>query len=102
MISPALCRAARAMLAWNQTELARAAGIGRSTVISYETLGRETQPQHVDAIERALRAAGIDIIADDDGRPAGVRFATRGGRLPHQRDAGSDIRPRHGCGADCA
>ena len=41
MITPAQCRAARALLEWNQQELARKARVGVVTVHQFESAGVE-------------------------------------------------------------
>ncbi|MEN3952717.1 helix-turn-helix domain-containing protein [Iodidimonas sp. SYSU 1G8] len=73
-IEPAQCRAARGLLNWNQEDLARHAGVSRSTVREFEAghheLHRATEAQLV----RALEDAGVClIVADDQG--VGVRMA---------------------------
>jgi transcriptional regulator with XRE-family HTH domain len=77
MFTPQTCRAARALLDWSQPELAKRAGIGRSTVINFEKGHRATAPANADAMERALRAAGIEF---QDGDSPGVRL-----RKPQRR-----------------
>ncbi len=73
-IEPAQCRAARGLLNWNQEDLARQAGISRSTVREFEAghheLHRATEAQ----LLRALDEAGVRLIAADD-EGAGVRMA---------------------------
>lgn len=81
-MTPARCRGARAMLDWTQAKLAEAAGVGVSTVTSFERSWRCNYPDTIQAIQRALEAAGIDFIAENDGGP-GVRF--RKGRMTSPR-----------------
>jgi len=57
-----------------QTELARAAGVGQSTVIDFERARRTVAEPSVQAIRSALEAAGIEFVNSD--RP-GVRLARR-------------------------
>jgi transcriptional regulator with XRE-family HTH domain len=79
-ITPETCRAARALLGWNQATLAAEAGVSVVTVKSYE-LGKTTPiPITLDAFARALGAAGVELIADDDEKGAGVRFSQPRGR----------------------
>jgi DNA-binding XRE family transcriptional regulator len=59
---PATCRAARALLAWTQEDLAHAAGVCRSTVREFEKGHHELQRASEDAITDALKAQGIQFI----------------------------------------
>lgn len=61
------------MLGWTQGELADAASVSRATVLEFERGGRLPHPNNVDAIRRALEAAGITFL-NDDGRGPGVRY----------------------------
>ena len=60
-----LSRAARAMLNnMTQAELARRAGVGLGTLVSYEAGTRATSPELVARIRSALEAAGVIFRAD--------------------------------------
>lgn len=73
MLSPALCRAARALLDMSQTQLAQAAGVGLSTVVGFEKGRTVPMAANLAAIEAALRAAGVMFIRAGEGSPcAGV------------------------------
>lgn len=69
---PEQCRAARGLLDWTQEELARRAGVSRSTIRDFESgrheLHRATEAQVVKAIEEG----GVLLIASDEAGP-GVR-----------------------------
>ncbi len=67
------CRAARAMLDMTQPQLAKAAGIGLSTVVDFERGRRAVAPATVAAIRAALEAAGVAFIPANHGGP-GVRL----------------------------
>lgn len=56
-----------------QTELAKAAGLGPSTVIDFEKERRVVSDQARAAIKAALEAAGVEFIPED-GRGVGVRL----------------------------
>src|SRR5438045_639252 len=56
---PAQCRAARALLDLSQTELARAAGLGLSTVVDFEKRRRKVSIDAVKTMQLALERAGI-------------------------------------------
>lgn len=74
LFSPEQCRAARAMLNLSQTGLAKAAGVGRSTVADYERGARVPNPENLAALRRALKAAGVIFVAADDVAGPGVRL----------------------------
>lgn len=78
MITPAQCKAARALLGWNQRDLADAANISLSTVCDFEIGHRKPIARNRDAILDALSKAGIVFIAAGEGtEPAdgpGVRL----------------------------
>ena len=71
-------KAARALLAWSQADLANRSGISEPTVARLEAAdgelgGREDTTQRLRA---AIEAAGVEFI-DENGGGAGVRLKTR-------------------------
>ena len=78
-MTPQHSRAARSWLGWSQTELARRAKVSLSTVRDYETARRNPIPNNVEAMRRAIEEAGIELVFDQDGKPAGILL--RGARL---------------------
>jgi len=72
-MTPAQCRAARALLDWTQVKLADAAGVGVSIVTSFERSWRCNYPDKIQAIQGAVESAGIEFI-DENGSGAGVKF----------------------------
>ncbi len=62
LLTPEMCRAARALLNWKAHQLATAAGLGLTTVKRFET-GGIVRPGSVKAMRQALQAAGIEFIA---------------------------------------
>ncbi len=66
-MTPAQCRAARALLDMTQTELAEAASLGLSTVVDFENERREVSPTAVEKIRRALEGTGIDFLPENGG-----------------------------------
>jgi DNA-binding transcriptional regulator YiaG len=71
-MSPAQSRAARALLALNQSNLARMAGLGLSTVVDFEKGRRQVSSEAVKAMRAALEEAGIEFI-DENGGGEGLR-----------------------------
>jgi predicted nucleotidyltransferase len=61
-LTPATCRAGRALLGISQAELARRAGLSRLTVADFERAARMPIPANLAAIRSALEAAGIDLL----------------------------------------
>jgi transcriptional regulator with XRE-family HTH domain len=70
-MTPAQCKAARALLGWSQTRLAEAAGLGRSTVTDLELGSREVSDELVAKLLAALERAGVEFI---NGKRQGVRL----------------------------
>ncbi len=66
MITPAQCRAARALLDWNQRRLADAAGVGINTLRDFEGDKRKPINNNLIAIAAALEAHGIRLVNADD------------------------------------
>ena len=78
-ITPAQCRAARALLNWSPERLALAAQHAAETVALYETGTTSTDTEVADALQRALETGGIRFIDADQTSAAGgvgVRLLT--------------------------
>jgi transcriptional regulator with XRE-family HTH domain len=58
-VTPAQCRAARALLDMTQSELAAAAGLGLSTIVDFEKGRRQVSNNGIRAIQSALERAGL-------------------------------------------
>ena len=69
-MTPSQCRGARGLLDWSQTDLARAAGVGLSTVYDFEKDRRSVSREKVQAIRIALEVAGVMF----DGGNGGVKL----------------------------
>jgi len=65
MITPAQCRAARALLDWNQQDLAKAAHLGLSTIRDFENGRRVPTHNNLRGIKLALEEAGV-IIGEEN------------------------------------
>ena len=72
-MTPAQCRAARALIAWSQTMLADQAHLGLSTVRDFEKGRRMPSYNNLLAIKLALEEAGVIFLAEEDEGP-GVRL----------------------------
>lgn len=73
IMTPAQCRAARALLDITQPQLATAAGVGLSTVVDFEKQRRQVADDSVRSIRAALETAGV-IFVDENGEGPGVRL----------------------------
>jgi transcriptional regulator with XRE-family HTH domain len=75
MMTPAQCRAARALLDWSQQQLAVAAKIGNATIRNFE--GGKSTPQNatLDVLQRALESAGVEFTNGDE---PGVKLKAKG------------------------
>ncbi|WP_290689414.1 MULTISPECIES: helix-turn-helix domain-containing protein [unclassified Haematobacter] len=72
-MTPAQCRAARALLGMEQSELSTLSGVARATVIDFEKGDRSPRTSTIEAIRDALEAAGIEFIPENGGG-AGLRL----------------------------
>src|ERR1700744_4616557 len=61
-LTPKHVRAARALLAWSQQDLAKAAGVATSTVADFERGSRTPVANNAQAIRNALEAAKIRFM----------------------------------------
>ncbi len=72
-ITPAQCRAARALLAWSQGDLEASSGVARKTIADFEREAREPYCRTLDAIRTTMEAVGVEFIPENGGG-AGVRL----------------------------
>jgi len=75
ILHPVQCRMARAALGMGVRELAAAAKVSVDTVARFER-GEDLKERTIDALQRALEAAGINLIDENGGGP-GVRLRKR-------------------------
>lgn len=73
MLTPAQCRAARGLIDWSQSELAKRAGVGIVTIRQLEAGVHAPRRSTLDVVRRALEAAGVEFI-DENGGGAGLRL----------------------------
>ncbi len=92
-MTPAQLRAARALLDWSVDTLAARAGLSPEAVLAAES-GRPASPADLDALEKALRAGGVEPVGADGGGE-GVRFQRAGtagdqGLTPDELNSAND------------
>lgn len=73
-ITPAQCRAARALLRWSQNELAERAKVGKQTLADFEREAREPYDRTLADIVAVIEEAGVEFIGTREGGGIGVRF----------------------------
>ena len=76
-LSPAQCRAARALIGWSQSRLAQVAKVAPATIATFETGKRIPYDRTLDDLRDALTAAGVVFLDKGAERAggAGVRLA---------------------------
>ena len=67
-MTPAQCRAARALAGLSQSQLADAAGVVKSVVWEFENGKRATSPESIVAMRAALETLGVSLL--DEGAPS--------------------------------
>jgi transcriptional regulator with XRE-family HTH domain len=79
MITSDQIRAARGLIRWSARQLAEKAGLSLPTIQRIEAADGipPTSAKPLDAIQRALEAAGIAFVPENGGGP-GVRFRKSG------------------------
>jgi transcriptional regulator with XRE-family HTH domain len=76
MLTPAQLRAARASLGWSRDQLAAKSDTAAMTVRAFESRGSDPKRSTLLAWSRAIEAAGVRLIDDDEQGGAGVRLKT--------------------------
>ncbi|QGA57011.1 helix-turn-helix transcriptional regulator [Brucella sp. 2280] len=76
VISPAQCRAARALLGWSQDELARVSKVSKATLANFELDKRTPYDRTLADLQRAFEVAGVVFMAEGEliAGGAGVRL----------------------------
>ncbi|WP_345741344.1 helix-turn-helix transcriptional regulator [Phaeobacter inhibens] len=70
-MTPAQCRAARALISMTQPQLAKAADVGLSTVVDFEKERRKVSDTSIKSLLSALEESGVVFISEN-GSGAGV------------------------------
>ena len=81
IFTPVQCRMARAALGWGVREIARKAKVSVDTVARFER-GDELKERTIDALQRALEAAGVEFTNGDQ---PGVRLTKAAAALRRQK-----------------
>lgn len=78
-LSPAQCRAARALLGWSQDQLSEASKVAKATIANFEAGKRSPYDRTLADVQRALDDAGILFLAADENVTGGdgVRLKTK-------------------------
>lgn len=108
-LSPAQCRAARALLGWTQKELESKSGVNLKTIADFERAARTPFARTIRDIVEALEAAGIKLLAPEEGVHGqgvvlawGVEPAPRQGGEEEEAGANRSRRTRQSGAADPA
>jgi transcriptional regulator with XRE-family HTH domain len=72
-ISPAQCRAARALINWSQDKLAAESKVAKATIANFEANRRSPYERTLADLREALEVAGVEFIPENGGGP-GVRL----------------------------
>ncbi|MEP9348801.1 helix-turn-helix transcriptional regulator [Xanthobacter sp. KR7-225] len=72
-LTPAQCRAARALIDWSREDLSRHAGVAVRTISDFEAGRRDPINATMTSMRSALEAAGVEFIPENGGG-SGVRF----------------------------
>ena len=73
-VTPAQCRAARALIDWTQDDLSRAAEVGSVTIRQFERGATEPRRAILAALRHALEQAGVRFVGANKGGGPGVRL----------------------------
>lgn len=79
-ISPAQCRAARALLNWSQTDLETKAGVARKTLADFEGGKRKPYERTLAEIRATLEKAGVVLLASGETKAGGAGVRLKKGR----------------------
>ena len=86
VLSPAQCRAARAMLEWSREDLALRSGVSRPTLADFETDKRKPYDRTLADVQRCFESAGLEFIPENGGG-AGIRFRERKDALKQTQES---------------
>ena len=92
-ITPATCRAARGLLDWTQSDLAKAANVSLTALRGFEAGRSIPVPNNLAAIVRALEGEGIEFL---DGAAPGVRLRVQPAKTENEADNPMPSQNRNG------
>lgn len=90
MITPAQCRAARALLDWPRERLASESRIGLRSIVDFERSARAPRYVTLDALRRALEKAGVEFTNSDQPGVKLIKSAKGAEEISRQIDALED------------
>jgi hypothetical protein len=73
-VSPAQCRAARALLRWSQDELHQRSKVAQRTIADFERAARRPFERTLNDLQEALEAGGVVFLPENGEWGEGVRF----------------------------
>ena len=75
-LTPRLCRAARALAGFDQSALAEASGVSKSTIGAFEIKDESARLTKMNnrAVVEAFERAGLEFLSSEGDGGAGVRF----------------------------
>ena len=75
MLTPSQVRAARALLGWSRSRLAKESGVAYGTLTDYENRKTRMLSDSMGKLIRAFDKAGVELLYEgQDGKGAGVRM----------------------------
>ncbi len=77
MLTPEQSRAARGWLDWSQADLATRASVSLSTVRDFEKGRRMPIVNNLQAIQRAIEQAGVQLLFDEEQLGTGLSVAKK-------------------------
>ncbi len=86
-MTPTQCRIARAALGWSETELAKAANVGVTTVSRFELSQARPQAASIEAIRHALETAGIILLDEGEMAEGGIGVRLKNSVQPQAEEA---------------
>jgi transcriptional regulator with XRE-family HTH domain len=92
LLTPAQCRAARALLGWSQDQLAAKAAVAKATIANFELGKRAAYDRTLKDLRVALEQAGVEFTNSDQ---PGVRVkAARVKRATKVRRVAAKTKPK--------